>query len=59
MEFNLFNCGKRWEDWWVEVFVVKVKVWEPALFKLSYSHGKWEWDLFGTGELLHWWKAKK
>ena len=59
MEFNLLNMGKKWEDWWVDLFVVKWDKWEPGIFRIHCSNGKWEWDLLGIGEVWEWWKMKK
>jgi hypothetical protein len=59
VEFNLFNFGKSRGDWWLDLFVLKWKHWEPGLFKVHYSYGKWEWDFLGLGELVHWLKIGK
>ena len=47
MEFNLLNIGKKWDKW------------EPGIFRIHCSNGKWEWDLLGIGEVWEWWKMKK
>jgi len=59
MEFNLLNIGKKWEDWWVELLVFKWAKYEPGLFKVMYTHGKWEFDILGFGELMAWLKTRK
>ena len=59
MEFNLFNFGKTKNDFWIDLFLIKFKHWEPGLFRLHNSYGKWDWDLFGIGEIKHWWKMRR
>ena len=59
MEFNLFNFGKKWDEWWIDLFVVKWDKWEPGIFRVSYSHGKWDYDILGIGELKFWLTNRK
>lgn len=59
MEFNLLNFGKQNGNTWVDLFVLKWDKWEPGLFRVSYSYGKWDWDVLGLGELMHYWKTKR
>lgn len=58
VEFNLFNAMKNYDEWSVDLFLVKWDKWEPALFRIAYTHGKWDWDILGIGELLHWLKIR-
>ena len=58
MEFNLFNFGKKMGEWWIDFALVKVGGYEPGIFRISYSHGKWEYDILGWGELVHWWRKR-
>jgi hypothetical protein len=62
VEFNLFNFGKQNGSWWMDFFLTKF-VWkrydaELGIFRLSYNHGKWDWDILGIGELIHMWKSR-
>jgi hypothetical protein len=58
MEFQLFNVGKKHGNWWIDFAVVKWAQWEPGIFRISYNHGKWEYDVLGWGELSHWWRQR-
>jgi hypothetical protein len=42
-------------EWWIELFVVKWKHYEPGIFKIHYVGGRWFYDLLGIAEVKLWW----